>query len=129
MHIDINLLKKNFKFIIGILLLMIVMIIISMFVSDDGNRLPSKDLEADGNSNIHGLVINEIMASNDGALATSGGEVYDWIEIYNGNDYDINLKSYSLTDNENKNRWAFPETTIGAKSYLIVFMSGKNQEG
>jgi len=129
MRIDFTLLKKNTKFILGILLLMVIMIIISVIIPDSGNRIPSKDLEQNGNSEIHSLVINEVMASNNGALATSNGEVYDWIEIYNGNNYDINLKNYSLSDNENKNRWAFPETTIKANSYLIVFMSGKNQEG
>lgn len=129
MKINIDFLKQNMKFILGTFCLMVIIIIISVFTSGDTYKVPSKDLESNGEENITSLVINEIMASNGGTLAAPDGGVYDWIELYNGNNYDINLKNYSLSDQENKGRWAFPEVTIEAKSYLIVYLSGKQQEG
>lgn len=129
MNINVKFIKQNKKFILSAAFLMIVLIVISVFMPDNANNIPTKDLENTGNENIGSLVINEVMASNDGALAAPNGGVYDWIELYNGNNYDINLKNYSLSDQENKGRWAFPEVTIEANSYLVVYLSGKNQEG
>ena len=42
----------------------------------------------------NGLVITEIMTSNNGAVASADGTVSDWIEIYNGTDEDIDLTNY-----------------------------------
>ncbi len=71
------------------------------------------------------LIINEILASNKGVYQNSDDEFYDFIELYNGYDYDINLKGYYLSDdNYNLKKWQFPDVTIKANSYLLVFASG-----
>ena len=44
------------------------------------------------NNNISKLVINEIVTSNDGVYSSEDGSICDFIELYNGNNYDINLK-------------------------------------
>ena len=129
MNFNTKFLKDNKTFIFGAIVVMIITAIISIFTSDSEYKIPSKELEEGGSANIGSLVINEVMASNDGALGAPDGGVYDWIELYNGNDYEINLKNYSLSDQENKGRWAFPEVSIGPKSYLIVYLTGKTQEG
>ena len=129
MNFDTKFIKKNMKFILIVLGLMFVLTIISIFISGDNNKIPSKELENNGNESINSLVINEIMSSNDGVLAAPDGGVYDWIELYNGNNYEINLKNYSLSDRDNTGKWAFPEITMESKSYLIVYLSGKSQEG
>lgn len=129
MNFDIAFFNKNKKFIFMIVSVMIIMIIISVFTTNDDFKLPSKDLENNGSENINSLVINEVMASNDGAFADPKGEVYDWIELYNGNNYEINLKNYVLSDRDNQGKWAFPEIIIKPKSYLIIFLSGKNETG
>lgn len=68
------------------------------------------------------LVINEIMASNLTAYADQDGEYDDWIEIYNTTSNPISLQDIFLTDNlGNTNKWAFPDTTIAANGYLIVW--------
>ena len=71
------------------------------------------------------LIINEVVPSNKESYVTSSGESYDYIELYNGYDYDINLKDYYLSDdNFNLRKWKFPDVEIKAKSYLLVFASG-----
>jgi len=74
------------------------------------------------------LVINEIMASNVSSLVDEDGAHSDWVELYNSTAYAISLSNYQLSDNENNlNKWNFPDTTIQPNSFLIVFASGKDR--
>lgn len=74
------------------------------------------------------LYISEIVASNNYTYKDNDGEYSDYIELYNGNDYDINLLGYRLTDSlYEANKWKFPDITIKANSYLVIFASGKNK--
>jgi hypothetical protein len=73
-----------------------------------------------------GLVINEIMASNSTGLLDEDGDYSDWIELYNGSNQPVNLSSWALTNDPNQpEKWPFPDLTLGAHEYLIVFASGK----
>ena len=79
-----------------------------------------------------GLVINEIMAGNVSAVADQNGEYDDWVELYNGNNFSLNLNGYHLSDNENElSKWTFPNVTIAANGYLIVWCdtAGNSQTG
>jgi hypothetical protein len=81
---------------------------------------------------VDNLVINEIMASNTSAIPDQSGEYDDWVELYNGNSFSLNLNGYFLSDNENDlTRWTFPNTTIQANGYLIVWCdtAGGTQSG
>jgi hypothetical protein len=81
---------------------------------------------------VSGLVINEIMAANFSEVADQDGEYDDWVELYNGNSFSLNLNGYFLSDNENDlTRWTFPNTTIQANDYLIVWCdtAGGTQTG
>ena len=72
-----------------------------------------------------GLVINEVMSSNKSNLTTADGETPDWIELYNGSGHDIDLKGYGLTDKVvNPYRFRFPEITMKAGEYLLVYATG-----
>lgn len=128
MNFDTKFIKQNKKFIFIALIIIVVGLIISFIMSNVSNRLEEKELQS-GDVNIGSLVINEIMASNDGAYASEDGGVYDWIELYNGNDYEINLYNYGLSDTSGQAKWSFPDVTIGPKSYLVVFLSGERKEG
>ena len=71
--------------------------------------------------------INEFMVSNSKTLADSDGKFSDWIELYNPTSASIDLSNWSLTDEkDNHLKWKFPNTTITAKGYIIVFASGKD---
>ena len=81
---------------------------------------------------VGGLVINEIMAGNVSAVPDQNGEYDDWVELYNGNNFSLNLNGYYHSDNENElTKWTFPNVTIPANGYLIVWCdtAGNSQTG
>lgn len=69
------------------------------------------------------VFISEIMASPT-------GQPYDWIELHNGSDHEIDLSNYGLSDNADKPRkWQFPEgTTIQPGEYMGIFLSGTDNK-
>lgn len=68
------------------------------------------------------VVINELQASNTNTQQDQDGEYNDWIELYNNTTQPISLNGYYLSDDAgNPTKWAFPDTTIGAGAYLIVW--------
>jgi len=74
------------------------------------------------------LIINEVMASNTNTYLDDNLEYSDYIELYNGYGYDIDLSGYYLSDNEYEtNIWKFPKIIIKSKEYLVIFASGKNR--
>lgn len=100
-----------------IIVLFVVASILVYFFSKDGSYIKMGD-----------FYISEIVASNNYTYKDDNGEYSDYIELYNGNDYDINLSGYRLTDSLYEvNKWKFSDITIKANSYLIVFASGKNK--
>ena len=102
---------------LGIVLLFVVLILL-MFLTPN-----MKD-----NVNVGKLIINEVMLSNNNTIEDKYGKNSDYIELYNGNDYDIDLTGYYLSDNMKETRkWKFPSVTIEKNSYLLVFASGKNE--
>ncbi len=84
---------------------------------------PYKDsFTLDGN-----IYINEVMSSNKTTVASKNGKYYDYIEIYNGNDYDVNLDGYYLTDDySNAKKYRLSDVNVKAKDYLLVYASGLN---
>ncbi|MCB0747475.1 MAG: CotH kinase family protein [Ignavibacteriae bacterium] len=77
------------------------------------------------------LVINEFMASNETTATDSEGEYEDWIELYNNSEEAISLSGYFLSDDgDDLSQWSFPDTTISAKGYLIVWADNdEDQKG
>ena len=75
------------------------------------------------------LYVSEIMSSNSYTIEDEDGEYSDYIEIYNGYDYSINLDGYYLSDDEfEPKKWMFDEIIIKPKEYLLIFASGKDKE-
>lgn len=122
--------QKNYKNIGFLILIFIVLTLLSLFLTQN-QEIPKQevDLEKDGNPNIKNLVINEVMNNNDSLFADKEGKIYDIVELYNGSNNEINLNGYSLSDDENKDKWFFNNITIKPKSYLIVYLSGDKREG
>ncbi len=74
------------------------------------------------------VVINEIMASNDGFLLDEDGDGSDWIELYNRSDACVALSGYALSDNAaTPEKWMLPDTLLPARGFLLVFASGKDR--
>lgn len=73
------------------------------------------------------ILINEFMAINNTNLADTDGEYSDWIELYNPGTSDVNLNGWYITDNpDNLPKWQFPDVTISAGGYFVIFASEKN---
>ena len=124
---DIKKFKDNILLIIGLAILVILLAVINIFVNGQGNSIVGLD---NGEISVNQLVINEIMTSNKGAYTDEFGNTYDWIELYNGSNKDIDLSNYTLSDEESGNaKWIFPNVTIKSKEYLVVFMSGTTNQG
>ncbi len=77
------------------------------------------------------VVVNEIMASNEAAVADQDGEFEDWIELYNNSADPVDLSGWYLSDNySNLGKWAFPDgTTIPGNGYLIVWADEDGSQG
>ncbi|MES2706014.1 MAG: lamin tail domain-containing protein [Verrucomicrobiota bacterium] len=74
--------------------------------------------------------LNEVVASNAGALRDGDGDSSDWIELHNPNPgAAADLSGMHLTDDRAvKNKWTFPAgASIPAGGYLVVFASSKNR--
>lgn len=73
-------------------------------------------------------VISEFMASNTNGLADDDGAFSDWVEIHNPGATTLNLAGWYLTDTAtNKTKWQFPEVTVPAGGYVVVYASNKNR--
>ncbi len=81
--------------------------------------------------NFQDVVINEFMASNaDGSpWVDQDNENDDWIELYNNTSNPIDLTNYFLSDSDSfYHKWEFPEVTIPANGYLIVWADKDPQQ-
>ena len=73
-------------------------------------------------------VITELLASNDVGQKDEDGDRSDWIELFNPGEAPIDLGGWYLTDDANDlNKWRFPNATLAARDYLIVYASGKDR--
>lgn len=122
--------KNNMLFFCIIGAVILFFLLFSIFA--ESNYSNTQEIEELPNEvgSVSKLIINEIHSSNGGSYADQFGNTYDWVEIYNGTSKDKNLTGYSLSDEEEKIKWPFPEgTIIKAHEYLVIFLSGTNESG
>ena len=101
---------------LGILFLFIILVVLVFLVPNMNTDI-----------NTGKLIINEVMLINNNTIMDKYGKYSDYIELYNGYDYDIDLYGYYLTDSMKETRkWTFPDVTIKANDYLIIYASGKD---
>lgn len=71
------------------------------------------------------LEITEYMTSNKNINYLPNGSYYDWVEIYNSTDNDLDLSNIYISDNTNNlNKFRLPKVTIKKKSYLVIYLTG-----
>ncbi len=75
------------------------------------------------------IKISELMVKNDATLLDSDGEFSDWFELVNTSDSPVSLAGWRVSDGEDKSGWSFPDVTIDAGGYLLVFSSSKESAG
>ena len=75
-----------------------------------------------------GIWITEFMTDNRATLRDEDGDYSDWIELYNDGDEPVSLQGFFLTDDPAwLAKWRFPDVTIGARAFLLVYASEKNK--
>ncbi len=121
--------KKNSLFLIVSIAIVALSLFATMLFQNEKLILEEKELEENGEMSTNKVLITEIMSSNKGAYSDTSGNCFDWIEIYNGKDHEINLKNYALSDNKKNFKWVFPDTYVDANSYVIVNLAGLNHDG
>jgi len=91
--------------------------------------------KASNSEPINGLFINEFLASNNTVNQDAFGENDDWIEIFNANNYSVNLGGLFITDNlDRSSKFQIPfynteKTTIPAGGYLLFWVDGQTEQG
>ncbi len=76
------------------------------------------------------LYINEFMADNETVIADEVGEYDDWLEIYNPGPDPVDMRDYFLTDDlGDPLEWRFPDTTLVAGGYLLVWADEDLSQG
>lgn len=77
-----------------------------------------------------GLYINEYMASNETTISDEDGEFNDWIEIYNGGTSAVWMGDKYLSDDlENPDKWQFPDISIEAGGFILVWADEDQGQG
>lgn len=81
------------------------------------------------------IVINEFMATNQDAYEDEFGEDADWIELFNREQFDVNIAGFYITDDLGEPfRWKIPDgypekTTIPSTGYIILFADKDTLQG
>lgn len=76
------------------------------------------------------LFINEFMASNKATVPDEHGDFADWVELYNSGDSELDLRGMFLTDDlARPMKWSFPDTTLPARSYVLVWCDAEYRQG
>jgi len=74
------------------------------------------------------VIINEVCSHNGSLIEDEDDEDPDWIELFNKGTSVVSLSGYSLKSGTGI-KWFFPDVTIPAHNYLLVFASGKDRHG
>lgn len=84
---------------------------------------------------LENIFINEFMASNCSVIQDEDGSWDDWIEIYNANDYPVDIAGMFISDDyENLTKFRIPggcsdSTTIPGKAYLVLWADDSTEQG
>ena len=72
--------------------------------------------------------INEVVSSNS-VYFDEDGDTPDWIELYNYGSQNVNLENWTLSDDvSDLSKWTFPNVTIPANDYLLLWASDKDRD-
>ncbi len=69
------------------------------------------------------LRINEYITHNKSSHYIDNGGFYDWVEIYNYGEHDIQLNDLYLSDNEDNLKKGLITGLIKAKEYMVIYLT------
>lgn len=101
----------------------------------DSGTNPSSDdagvTDEDGgqvNADPHALIINEVMAVNDGTWIDAVGETDDWVELMNPTEQALELSDYTLEDDSGKVA-VLPAGRLQPGQYLLLWADDTPEQG
>ena len=78
-------------------------------------------------SNAQNIRINEVVSSNS-VFFDEDGDTPDWIELHNSGTQNVNLGNWTISDDlNNLSKWSFPNITLPANDYLMLWASNKDR--
>lgn len=79
------------------------------------------------------LYINEVLLENTAVLVDEQFEFEPWLEVFNPNNFQVNLAGYSLTSSNGESavlpNTAPVATTVEANGFLLLWMDGEPDQG
>lgn len=86
-------------------------------------------LQFRGSQNVVGpLAISEVVPSNDQYLIQADGKYYDWVELVNVANYDIDLSNYWISDNADElMMFRLPQRTLKAGERIVIICSANQK--
>lgn len=73
------------------------------------------------------MIINEAVSSNS-EFKDEDGDSEDWMELHNNSNSTIRLAGWSMSDDAmDPQKWQFPDISIEAGGYVVVWASDKNR--
>ena len=77
----------------------------------------------------HTVHIHEVLYRNTRSILDEDGDRSDFVELYNGGEYAVDLAGWYLSDSVEKlTKWPLPNVSMAPGSYLLVFLSGKDRD-
>lgn len=74
------------------------------------------------------LVISEFSALPMESVTDADGDAGDWVEILNLSEAAVSLAGWHLSDDASEPaKWAFPDVSLPAGGYVIIYASGKDR--
>lgn len=73
-----------------------------------------------------GVIISEVLASNDSIVLNANGLMTDFVELYNSSSQPVDLTGYGLSDSlKRPRRWQFPQgAVIQPGEYKVIYLDG-----
>ena len=83
---------------------------------------PQTDISAHSSD----IIINEVMVLNDWYLKQIDDKYYDWVEIKNISNKNIDLSDYVITDKKNKMKYNLPKVVLKPNQLYVIICSDKH---
>ena len=78
---------------------------------------------------VKNVILNDVYITEVCAVEAPKSGTADWVELYNGNSYAVNLQGWYLTDDVDAPfKWQMPSFTIAAKSYGVIYCTTRSSK-
>ncbi len=118
--------QKRFRAFLAVVLVLALLIALAIVLAVNC----SADFQnaKDGEQSRAGILVSEILISNDRAVHDPMGTYSDYVELYNATDKAVSLSGYGLTDNET-DVWIIGDgVTIEPNGYVVIWCAGSTKQ-